>query len=57
MAPSEEEGGLNGKLEDGGFTILNVGSLEEATKIGTDDPTVKSGLLNAEIKTLWVPFH
>jgi uncharacterized protein YciI len=53
----KEEGGLNGKLEDGGFTILKVDSLAEATKIGTEDPTVQSGLLNAEIKTLWVPFH
>jgi uncharacterized protein len=27
------------------------------TKLGTDDPTVQSGMLNVEIKTFWVPFH
>ncbi len=53
----KEEGGLNGKLEDAGFPILKVDTLAEATKLGTEDPTVQSGLLNAEIKTLWVPFH
>jgi uncharacterized protein YciI len=50
-------GGLSGKLVDGGMAILEAADLEEATKLGTDDPMVKSGMLKADIKTLWVPFH
>nr|WP_285427100.1 hypothetical protein [Variovorax paradoxus] len=39
------------------MTIFKAADLEEATKIGTDDPTVKSGMLNVEVKMMWVPFH
>ena len=53
----KEEGGLSGKLEDGGFTIFKAADLAEGTRLGTDDPGVRSGLLNVEIRTLWVPFH
>lgn len=53
----EIPGGLAGKLADGGMAIFNASDLEEATKLGTDDPTVQSGLLNVEVKTWWVPFH
>ena len=53
----EKVGGLNGVLADGGMTIFKAADLEEAIKIGTDDPTVKSGLLNVEVKIMWVPFH
>lgn len=53
----KEEGGLAGKLEDGGFTIFKAENLAEATKLGTDDPTVKSGMLKVDIKTVWLPFH
>lgn len=53
----EKAGGLNGVLADGGMTIFKATDLEEATKIGTDDPTVKSGLLKVEVKMMWVPFH
>jgi uncharacterized protein YciI len=53
----ESPGGLSGKLADGGMAIIKAADLKEATKLGTDDPTVKSGMLKADIKTLWVPFH
>jgi uncharacterized protein YciI len=53
----KEPGGLAGKLDDGGFTIFKVADLGEATKLATEDPTVKSGMLNVETKILWVPFH
>jgi hypothetical protein len=32
-------------------------TIKEATKLGTDDPTVQSGMLKVEMKTFWVPFH
>jgi uncharacterized protein len=50
-------GGLTGKLADGGMAIIKATDLEEATRLGTDDPTVQSGMLKVEMKTLWVPFH
>ena len=53
----EQAGGLNGVLADGGMTIFRAADFAEATKIGTDDPTVKSGMLNVEVKMIWVPFH
>ena len=53
----EKAGGLNGVLADGGMTIFRAADLEEATRIGTDDPTVKSGMLAVEVKMMWVPFH
>ena len=53
----EEPGGLAGKLADGGMAILKAVDLTEATKLGTDDPTVRSGMLKVEMKTFWVPFH
>ncbi|MGH6966452.1 MAG: YciI family protein, partial [Phenylobacterium sp.] len=42
----EKAGGLHGVLADGGMTIFKAADLAEATKIATDDPTVKSGMLN-----------
>jgi uncharacterized protein YciI len=53
----ERAGGLDGVLADGGMTIFRATDLDEAIRIGTDDPTVKSGMLNVEVKMLWVPFH
>jgi uncharacterized protein len=53
----EEPGGLAGKLANGGMAILKATDLKEATKLGTDDPTVQSGMLKVEMKTFWVPFH
>jgi uncharacterized protein YciI len=53
----KEAGGLNGVLDDGGMTIFRAADLAEAIRIGTDDPTVKSGMLNVAVKMMWVPFH
>jgi uncharacterized protein YciI len=53
----EKAGGLHGVLEDGGMTIFKAADLDEAIRIGSDDPTVKSGMLNVEVKMFWVPFH
>lgn len=53
----EAAGGLNGILADGGMTIFRAADLVEATEIASDDPTVKSGMLDVEVKMLWVPFH
>jgi uncharacterized protein YciI len=39
------------------MTIFKAKDLAEATRIANDDPTVKSGLLNVEVKMMWVPFH
>jgi uncharacterized protein YciI len=50
-------GGLNGVLEDGGMTIFEAADHAEALRIATKDPTVKSGMLQVEVKTFWVPFH
>src|ERR1700754_4757643 len=50
----EAPGGLAGKLAAGGMAIFKAANLAEATRLGRDDPTVQSGMLNAEIKTLWV---
>ncbi len=47
----EQAGGLNGVLADGGMTIFKAANLDEVIRIGTDDPTVKSGMLNVEVKT------
>ena len=53
----DRPGGLAGKLASGGMAIFNATDLEEATKLGTEDPTVQAGMLNVDIKTWWVPFH
>ena len=53
----ERAGGLNGVLADGGMTIFKAADLDEAIRIGTDDPTVKSGMLKVDVKMFWVPFH
>ena len=53
----EAPGGLAGKLAPGGMAIVKAADLNEATKLGMDDPTVQSGMLNVDVKTLWVPFH
>jgi uncharacterized protein YciI len=50
-------GGLSGTLASGGMAIFRAANLEEATKLGMDDPTVRSGMLNVDVKIWWVPFH
>jgi uncharacterized protein len=54
---TEKAGGLNGVLADGGMTIVKAANLDEAIKIGTNDPMVKSGMLNVEVKMFWVTFY
>jgi hypothetical protein len=39
------------------MTIFKAADLAEATRIATDDPTVKSGMLDVEVRMFWVPFH
>jgi uncharacterized protein YciI len=39
-----------GVMAAGGMTIFRATDLEEATALGTDDPTVRSGMLRVEIK-------
>jgi hypothetical protein len=39
------------------MTIFEAADYDAAVRIATDDPTVKSGMLKVEVKTLWVPFH
>jgi uncharacterized protein len=53
----ESPGGLGGVLASGGMAIFKAANIEEATKLGTDDPTVQSGMLNVDVRTWWVPFH
>ena len=53
----EKAGGLGGVLSDGGMTIYRAADLDQATRIARDDPTVKSGMLDVEVRMLWVPFH
>ena len=53
----ETPGGMAGTMASGGMAIFKAANLEEATRLGTDDPTVQSGMLHAEVKTWWVPFH
>jgi uncharacterized protein YciI len=50
-------GGMAGKMASGGMAIFRAANLEEAIKLGTDDPTVRSGMLNVDVKIWWVPFH
>ena len=52
-----EAGGLDGVLEEGGMTIFRAADLAEAKKIALNDPTVRSGMLNVDVKMFWVPFH
>ena len=47
----------SGAMESGGMAIFRAANLEEAIKLGADDPTVQSGMLNVDVKTWWVPFH
>ena len=53
----EKAGGLDGVLADGGMTIFRAADLATAVKIGMDDPTVQSGMLQVEVRMFWVPFH
>jgi uncharacterized protein YciI len=54
----EKAGGLKeGVAADGGMTIFKAANLQEAINIHNEDPTVKSGMLNVEIKIFWVPFY
>ncbi len=53
----ETSGGMAGTMASGGMAIFKAADLAEATKLGTDDPTVQSGMLNVDVKTWWVPFH
>lgn len=53
----EQAGGLGGVLSNGGMTIFKAADLAEATRIATDDPGVKSGMLKVELRMFWAPFH
>lgn len=53
----KKAGGLAGVLDDGGMTVFRAADFSEAVRIGNDDPTVRSGMLNVDVKMLWVPFH
>ena len=44
----EAPGGLAGKLGNVGMAILNAANLKEASKLGTEDPTVQSGMLDLD---------
>jgi len=44
-------------MASGAMAIFKAADLKEVTKLGTDDPTVQSGMLNIDVKTWWVPFH
>jgi uncharacterized protein YciI len=59
MAQRLEEGTLvlGGHFQDssGAMMILKVGSIEQATEIARNDPAVKSGLLNVEVKSWHTP--
>ena len=46
-----------GVMAPGGMTVFRAADLEEATALGTEDPTVKSGMLKVEVKPWWIPFH
>ena len=46
-----------GVMALGGMTVFRAADLEEATALGTEDPTVKSGMLKVEVKPWWIPFH
>jgi uncharacterized protein YciI len=39
------------------MAIFKSTDLKTAIELGTEDPTVKSGLLNVTVKPWWVPFH
>jgi uncharacterized protein YciI len=47
----------SGGMAAGGMAIFKSTDLKTATELGTEDPTVKSGLLNVVVKPWWVPFH
>jgi len=38
-------------------SLFKAADFDEAVRIATDDPSVKSGMLNVTVKTFWVPFH
>jgi uncharacterized protein YciI len=46
-----------GVMAPGGMTIFRAADLAEATALGTQEPTVRSGMLTAEVEPWWVPFH
>ena len=50
-------GGMAGTMASSGMAIFRAADLEAATRLGAEDPTVQSGMLNVEVKTWWVPFH
>lgn len=39
----------------GGMMVCKTADLEEAKRIATEDPAVKAGLLNVEVKAWMVP--
>jgi uncharacterized protein len=47
----------DGGMASGGMLILKSESLEEARAIAVADPTVKSGMLQVEVKPWAVVFH
>ena len=46
----ESPGGLVGKLANGGVGVIKAADLEEVTRLGTDDPTVQSGMLKSRLR-------
>ncbi|MFF2996655.1 YciI family protein [Streptomyces sp. NPDC057950] len=46
-----------GAMANGGMTIIKNVTLEEATAIAAEDPTVKSGMIYTDVKPWWIPFH
>ena len=45
----ETSGGMAGTMASGGMAIFKAADFSEAIKLGTDDPTVKSGMLNVDV--------
>ncbi|NEU13774.1 cytosolic protein [Methylobacterium sp. BTF04] len=44
-------------LATGNVTIFRATDLEEALKLGANDPTVRSGMLRVDVEPWTVPFH
>lgn len=46
-----------GGIASSGMAIFRCSNLTEAIELGTQDPTVQSGMLTVEVRPWWVPFH
>ncbi|GAA4265995.1 hypothetical protein [Frondihabitans peucedani] len=47
---------IGGRTEDGGMTILQDVTIEEAEAIALADPT-DGGMIQTTVKPWWIPFH